>query len=121
MHFRDVVLVNIEDPVTKPEVIKLKHKRIQIGGHIPAYSFASYSFRTGQSRYFGTNGSEVYLLNEREMIVQSIDSKESRILGKVQSEIQPRAFDIGSNRALYLRQMNMQRTLDLQIVRFLAP
>lgn len=89
MHFKQVAILPVsQDGAIKPKLLDLEPRKIQLGVYLDPYSFASYSYRTGQVRYMGSNHlGGIYLLDNQQMQYYLAGQESSEVLG-----IKPEGF-----------------------------
>lgn len=117
--FKDVVIVEIENGQQQnPQIVPLFHRRVQVGYFLPPYAFATHLTQTGQSRYFGTNNSYLYLRNGSAMMARALNGNFSSDIAMVQEESTPATMHIMNESAIMLRKRPFERTLDLELISF---
>jgi hypothetical protein len=119
LNFKDVVLVEMKkDEQQRQERIELFPRRVQVGYFLPAYAFASHLTRTGQSRYFGTNNSYLYLRNGDVMTAHVLHGKGTKDIAMVREETSPATMHIMGESAIMVRKRPFEKTLDLEVISF---
>jgi hypothetical protein len=118
MKFQQVAVVPLDNPNAPPlTLVPLTPRRIQLGTYLPGYPFATYSYNTGQVRYWGHDNKEsVVLMNGGSLKRYNLLSKTSEDLGLLPGNSSQIVIHTSEDYLIYLNQRKVNNLIEFKVL-----
>jgi hypothetical protein len=118
MKFNDIAIISLDDPDQPTfSLVKLKPRRIQLGNYAPGYTFAKYSYSTGQIRYWGHDSlGNLVLLDGNILKKYNLQSRKIEELGILPTGASQNVIYTSNDYVIYLNTRKINNLVEFKIV-----